>query len=116
MTLHGYLVTLVAEDGVGECLIAFGVAAEDKRQASQLALGAAQAAGFWSLEVDEIDAPDDVDESALGSTPHVIAQGEPIYLDEESAGFGDDDDEYDDEDEDYDEDEDAYVEDDKAWD
>ena len=91
MALKGFIVTLVGEDAVGECLLAYGVAAEDKHQALQLAEGAAQAAGYWSLEHDETDAPDDVDEDALGDVPHVIKEAQPVYLDEDDA--------YDDEDE-----------------
>lgn len=82
MTLLGFNVMLQVEDAVGTCFVTYGVAAADEAQAITLAMGAAQAEGFWEVELDEAWQPDDAGEAELGDVPEVLGRNEPVYLDE----------------------------------
>jgi hypothetical protein len=83
MALTGFNVMLEAEDAVGACFVTYGVIAGDEAEAGRLAEGAAQAEGFWSVEIDEIWRPDDAEEVEPGDIPEVLGRNDPIYLDEE---------------------------------
>lgn len=81
--MKGFNVMVLAEDAVGACFITFGVVAADETQAATLASGAAQAEGYWSIEVEEVWLPDDVDPADIGDIAEVLGRTEPIYLDED---------------------------------
>lgn len=83
MALCGFNVMLEAEDAVGECFVSYGVVAENADQAGQLAEGAAQSEGFWSVVVDEVWQPDDLDPEDVGEIPEVLGRTDPVYLDED---------------------------------
>ena len=83
MSLSGFNVMVQAEDAVGACFIMFGVIAGDEQQAGMLAAGSAQAEGYWSVEVEEVWTPDDVDPADIGDVAEVLGRTEPVYLDEE---------------------------------
>jgi len=84
MALKGFNVLLQVEDAVGDCFVTYGVVAADADAAARLAEGAAQAEGFWSVEVDEAwePEPEEADEP-LGDIPEVLGRTDPIYLDED---------------------------------
>lgn len=84
--LHGFNVMLQAENERGVCFLAYGCAARDADEAARLAQGAAQAEGFWSVEVDEVWVPDGADQEELGTVPEVFGRLEPTYVDEEELG------------------------------
>ncbi|MBR9824299.1 MAG: hypothetical protein GYB36_00675 [Alphaproteobacteria bacterium] len=81
--MKGYNVMVLAEDAVGACFITFGVVAADDAQAATLALGAAQAEGYWSVEAEEVWLPDDVEPGDISDVPEVLGRTEPVYLDED---------------------------------
>lgn len=83
MSLSGFNVMVQAEDAVGACFITFGVIAGDEQQAAMLAAGSAQAEGYWSVEVEEVWTPDDLDPADIGDIAEVLGRTEPVYLDEE---------------------------------
>lgn len=83
MSLSGFNVMVQAEDAVGACFITFGVIAGDEQQAGMLAAGSAQAEGYWSVVVEEVWTPDDVDPADIGDVAEVLGRTEPVYLDEE---------------------------------
>jgi hypothetical protein len=93
MALTGFNVLVQIEDAVGEGFVTYGVVAADKDQACKLAAGAAQAEGFWNVEIDEAWCPEGVDPQSLGDIPEVLGRTEPTYLDEEDDEAGDDDEE-----------------------
>lgn len=83
MTLLGFNIMLQVEDAVGLCFVTYGVVAADLEQASTLAMGAAQAEGFWSVELDDGWQADDGAQGDLGDVPEVLGRTDPIYLDED---------------------------------
>ena len=92
MALTGFNVLVQVEDAVGEGFVTYGIVAADKDQACKLALGAAQAEGFWNVEIDEAWCPDGVDPADLGDIPEVLGRTEPTYLDEDGEEYDDDED------------------------
>jgi len=80
MSLFGFNVMVQAEDAVGACFITFGVIAGDEQQAGMLAAGSAQAEGYWSVEVEEVWTPDDLDPADIGDIAEVLGRTEPVYL------------------------------------
>lgn len=87
MALKGFNVMLQAEDAVGACFVAYGVIAADADAASRLAEGAAQAEGFWSVEVDEVWEPEPDGDEDFGDIPEVLGRNDPTYLDEDEDGW-----------------------------
>lgn len=85
-SLHGFNVMLQAEDARGVCFLAYGCAAHDAEEAARLVRGAAQAEGFWAVEVDEVWRPDGANEENLGTVPEVFGRLEPTYVDDEELG------------------------------
>ena len=85
MTLSGFNVMVLAEDAVGACFITYGVIAGDEQQAAMLAAGSAQAEGYWSVEVEEVWTPDDLDPADIGDIAEVLGRTEPVYLDEDEV-------------------------------
>lgn len=83
MTLSGFNVMVQAEDAVGACFITYGVIAGDEQQAAMLASVSAQAEGYWSVEVEEVWTPDDLDPADIGAVAEVLGRTEPVYLDED---------------------------------
>lgn len=83
MALKGFNVMLQVEDAVGPCFVTYGVVAADADLAGRLAEGAAQAEGFWSVEVDEVWEPEPDEGEDLGDIPEVLGRTEPTYLDED---------------------------------
>lgn len=74
---------ILAEDAVGDCFITYGVIASDENQAGLLAAGSAQAEGYWSVEVEEVWTPDDLDPADIGEIAEVLGRTDPVYLDED---------------------------------
>lgn len=74
---------ILAEDAVGDCFITYGVIASDESQAGLLAAGSAQAEGYWSVEVEEVWTPDDLDPADIGDMAEVLGRTDPVYLDED---------------------------------
>ncbi|WP_339738706.1 hypothetical protein [uncultured Maricaulis sp.] len=89
MALTGFNVLVQVEDAVGEGFVTYGVVAADKDQACKLAAGAAQAEGFWNVEIDEAWCPEGVDPADLGDVPEVLGRTEPTYLDEDELDEAD---------------------------
>jgi hypothetical protein len=87
MALKGFNVMLQAEDGIGPCFVAYGVVAPDADQAGRLAEGAAQAEGFWAIEIDEVWEPEPDEGEDLGDIPEVLGRTDPTYLDEDEADW-----------------------------
>lgn len=83
MKLFGFNVMLQVEDAVGPCFVTYGVVAGDQDQAVLLVSGAAQAEGFWSIELDEAWQADDGEDGDLGDVPEVLGRTDPVYLDED---------------------------------
>ncbi len=83
MALSGFNVMVLAEDAVGACFITYGVIAGDEQQAAMLASGSAQAEGYWSVEVEEVWSPDDLDPADIGEIAEVLGRTDPVYLDED---------------------------------
>lgn len=83
MALSGFNVMVLAEDAVGACFITYGVIAGDEQQAAILASGSAQAEGYWSVEVEEVWTPDDLDPADIGEIAEVLGRTDPVYLDED---------------------------------
>ena len=84
MALKGFNVLLQVEDAVGDCFVTYGVVAADADAAGRLAEGAAQAEGFWSIEIDDVWEPDpDEGDEPFGDIPDVLGRTEPTYLDED---------------------------------
>ncbi|MBO6728775.1 MAG: hypothetical protein QUV02_10525 [Maricaulis sp.] len=83
MALSGFNVMVLAEDAVGACFITYGVIAGDEQQAAMLASGSAQAEGYWSVEVEEVWTPDDLDPADIGEIAEVLGRTDPVYLDED---------------------------------
>lgn len=83
MALSGFNVMVLAEDAVGASFITYGVIAGDEQQAAMLASGSAQAEGYWSVEVEEVWSPDDLDPADIGEIAEVLGRTDPVYLDED---------------------------------
>jgi len=83
MALNGFNVMVQAEDAVGACFITYGVIAGDAAQAERLVAGAAQAEGYWSVEIEEVWVPDDIESSDIGEIAEVLGRTDPTYLDED---------------------------------